>query len=87
MKHPVLLHPDAVKYLDSLSQKERRRIYQALKGLGEDPYTGRSGCDIKRLRGKHKTAYRLRVGDHRLLYVVVEGEVLVEEAFRREKGY
>ncbi|RLG01367.1 type II toxin-antitoxin system RelE/ParE family toxin, partial [Thermococci archaeon] len=31
--------------------------------------------------------YRLRVGNHRFLYVIKENDLLIEEAFRREKGY
>jgi mRNA-degrading endonuclease RelE of RelBE toxin-antitoxin system len=87
MKHTVLLHPDAVKYLDSLTEKERARCYGGLKCLEEDPYTPRPKCDVRKLRGERKTAYRLRVGDHRFTYVVKEDHVYVEEAFRRGRGY
>ncbi len=86
MSHPVYLHPDVEKYLDSLSDTERRRCFGKLKQLAEDPFTPRSGCDIKRMIGK-APFYRLRVGNHRFLYILEGQEVLVEEAFRRGKGY
>ena len=86
MSYSVFIHPDVEKYLDSLSQNERKRCYTILKKLVEDPYKIRSGCDIKKIRGK-KLYYRLRVGDSRFLYVVKGNEVLVEEAFKRGKGY
>ena len=54
--------------------------------LSEDPYKSRSGCDIKKMAGK-EIYYRLPVGNHSFLYVVQKKEVLVEEAFKREKGY
>jgi len=87
MNYSVFLHPDVIKYLDFLEDRERRGCYDSLKRSEEDPYTHRSGCDIKKLVGKKKTAYRLRIGDHRFLYVIKNKEVFVEEAFRRGGGY
>jgi len=86
MSYSVFLHPDVEKYLDSLSESEKKRCYNTLKKLSEDPYKPRSGCDIKKMTGR-EPFYRLRVGNHRFLYVIKEQEVLVEEAFKREKGY
>jgi len=86
MNYVVLLHPNVVKYLDRLSENERKRCYISLKELSNDPYSPRPGCDIKKMSGK-KGFYRLRAGSHRFLYVTKENEVLVEEGFKREKGY
>ena len=86
MTYQILLHPDVIKYLDSISEKSRKKCYQILKKLSDDPFKSRSGCDIKKMSGK-KIYYRLRVGDHRFLYVVHNKSVLVEEGFKREKGY
>ena len=86
MSHEVLLHPDVERYLDSLSKTERKRCYNGLKKLMDDPLKSRSGCDIRKMIGR-KPHYRLRVGDHRFLYVIQEDEGLVEEAFRRGKEY
>ncbi len=87
MNYQILLHPDVIGYLDSLEDGERRRCYSSLKKLEENPLLPRSGSDIKKLTGKRKIAYRLRVGDHRFLYVIKERNVFVEEAFRRKRGY
>ncbi len=86
MSYSVFLHPDVRKYLDSLPESERKRCYQTLKRLSKGPFKPRSGCDIKKIAGK-EPFYRLRVGNHRFLYVVKDREVLVEEAFKRERGY
>ena len=48
--------------------------------------TDLEGDVILKLSGK-KDSYRLRAGSHRFLYVIRENEVLVEEGFKREKGY
>ncbi|MFQ6127385.1 MAG: type II toxin-antitoxin system RelE/ParE family toxin [Thermoplasmata archaeon] len=86
MSYSVFLHPDVEKYLDSLPKGERKRCYESLKRLSDDPYKTRSGCDIKKMRGK-KPFYRLRLGNNRFLYVIKDDQVLVEEAFRRRRGY
>jgi mRNA interferase RelE/StbE len=86
MRYSVLLHPDVEKYLDALSKRERRRCYNGLKKLADDPHKARSGCDIRRMRGR-RTFYRLRVGNNRFLYIIKDNEVLVEEAFRRGREY
>jgi len=86
MNYSIFLHPDVEEYLDSLSQSERKRCFTSLKKLADDPHKTRSGCDIKKMRGK-KSYYRLRIGNHRFLYVIIDNEVLVEEAFKRGKEY
>ncbi len=86
MSYSIFLHPDVEKYLDSLSDNQKKNCYDGLRKLSTDPFKPRSGCDIKKMSGS-KTFYRLRVGNHRFLYVVKDNEILVEEAFKREKGY
>lgn len=86
MSYSVFLHPDVEKYLDSLSGNQKKNCYDRLKKLSTDPFKPKPNCDIKKISGK-KVFYRLRVGSHRFLYVVKDHEILVEEAFKREKGY
>ena len=86
MSYSVFLHPDVETYLDSLSKSERYRCYTILKKLADDPYKTRSGCDFKKMKGK-KPYYRLRIGNNRFLYVIINNEALVEEAFKRGKDY
>lgn len=83
----VLIHPDVAKFLDKLSEEDRRRCVKALRKLKEDPFTPRPSADIKKLKGRDKTMYRLKVGDFRFEYFVEENTVYVVEAFRRGRGY
>jgi len=55
--------------------------------LKNDPFTPRPRTDIKKLGGRNKTMYRLRVGDYRFEYFVDGKTVYVVEGFRRERGY
>ena len=72
MKYRVLLAPEAAEDLRRLRAYDRARLRDELKKLGGEPTTvGRSR--IKRLRGMRKPQYRLRLGDVRVFYDVVEG--------------
>ena len=64
----IRVHPRVKKYLDESGEKDR--LKQGLAGLGEDPFTSRSGLDIKKLKGKTHDVYRLRIGEHRFEYFV-----------------
>ena len=83
----VLLHPDVVKFLDNLTKKEQEKCAEALRMLKEDPFTPRPKADIKKLKGRDKIMYRLRIGDYRFEYFVEEKTIYVVEGFRRGRGY
>jgi mRNA-degrading endonuclease RelE of RelBE toxin-antitoxin system len=81
----VQVHPRVKKYLDESGEKDR--LKQGLARLGDDPFTSRSGLDIKKLKGRTHEVYRLRIGEHRFEYFVEDGIVWVQNSFRRERGY
>ena len=87
-KFNVLLSKTAVKQLKLLQKKVRYAIRKTLAGLAEDPFTSRSGCDIKKLHGsKDPVFYRLRVGEYRVIYTVIQKDVKVTEILHRKKAY
>jgi mRNA interferase RelE/StbE len=85
--YSVLVSRTFQKQFHGLDSAMKDRIRSALALLGEDPYTPRSGADIKALVHTLPKKYRLRVGDYRVIYAVGEETVKVIEVFRREKGY
>lgn len=89
MTREVLLHPSVVDTLEDLPAASRERIEDALARLGEDPFTARSGADVRKLTGTQgrEDLWRLRVGDWRAVYAVEGDEVLVTDLFRRGEGY
>jgi mRNA interferase RelE/StbE len=89
MTFEVRLHPVAVKFLRSLEAKKRDKIKDSLSMLGEGPYTGRPGADIKKLKGTkgRQDLYRLRIGSYRVIYSVEGNIVWVADIFIRGKGY
>lgn len=83
----VRLHPDVRKYLDKLEESDTERCENSLKKLADEPYQSRPKCDIKKLKGKDKEIYRLRIGDHRFEYFIEDNKTWIVEAFRRGRGY
>ena len=59
----VVLEKKAAKYLERLNEPVKSTIIKALRNLAKEPPLG----DIKKLQGQ-ETAYRLRIGDYRILY-------------------
>jgi mRNA interferase RelE/StbE len=64
----------AVKQLTALPQPAALTILRALTPLGDDPR--RPDANIKRLSG-YDDRYRLRVGDYRVLYEVMDGQLII----------
>jgi mRNA interferase RelE/StbE len=79
----VFLSRKARKTLDNYPVSVRRRIEEKIAELLKTPYP--EGC--RKLRGA-PNAYRLRVGEYRILYAIVsEKETLVFKIARRETVY
>ena len=77
MKYEILLAPQAIEDLNSLEAPVRSGIREALKlHLLHEP-TKLSKSRIKRLRGLEWPQYRLRVGEIRVFYDVVDDQVEV----------
>jgi len=74
-----MLSPGAVRAFEKLAPDERARIQQALDRLALDAATpGRvGGKAVKSIQGARDSFHRLRVGDHRVMYDVVEGDRVI----------
>ena len=87
-KFSVLLSQTAVSQLSLLNSKQKKRIKDALLNLEENPFRKRSGVDIKKLvTPDEPPLFRLRIGDYRAIYFVLENEIRVTEIIHRSKGY
>ena len=75
MPYEILLAPEAVEDLKLLRAYDRAQVKDALeKHLRHQP-TRTSRSRIKRLRGFSRPQYRLRVGELRVFYDVIESLV------------
>ena len=88
IRFKILLSKTAASQLGKLENETRERIKTCLKNLEVDPFLRRSGADIKRLFTiEEPPLYRLRVGDYRVIYFVVNDDVKITEIIHRSKGY
>jgi mRNA interferase RelE/StbE len=71
MSYRIHIKRPAEKELDSLSTQLRSRIISRLLTLEINPRP----VGVKKLQGEE--AYRLRVGDYRVLYTIDDAEMLV----------
>ena len=79
--YDLRIKPSAVKELEALQAKHRRRIVSKIQNLAGDPRP--PGCE--KLSGQDR--YRLRQGDFRILYEVDESHpsvTVVKIGHRRE---
>jgi len=80
----IELSPAALKFLEKLSKDHRQiadRVVRAIDSLKTEPFRG------KRLLGGLANFRSLRVGEYRVIYLVIEKRVLVQVvkiAHRRE---
>lgn len=67
----LVIRRSAGKEIEALPPKDRRRVVKKIQGLATSPRP--AGCE--RLSGEEK--YRLRQGDYRILYEIVDRELIV----------
>lgn len=67
----VLLRRSAAKEIEGLPSKDRQRVVAKIALLAENPRP--PGCE--KLSGAEK--YRIRQGDHRIVYEIVDRELIV----------
>ena len=72
MSYRVVLHRAAVAEIRKLPSQVKNRVKSAIDGLADEPVP--SGAI--RLKGR-PNAYRLRIGDHRILYEVHATELVI----------
>ncbi|GHV18413.1 hypothetical protein FACS18949_14310 [Clostridia bacterium] len=77
----VVLLPKAIKALGRMNEPYSGRIRTALAKLRSEPPIG----DIKSLTSKN--GYRLRVGDYRVMFGIVNEEIVITDITTRGHAY
>ena len=86
MTFAVEFKKSAEKEFSRLPKAVMRRFADAIEQVSEDPVRARPGADIKRLHGA-KSTWRLRVGDFRGIYEVMDGRIVFTRFAHRSKVY
>jgi mRNA interferase RelE/StbE len=87
MSYEIRLHPKAASFLNRCNQATKEQLKSKIRVLENHPKLKRSGADIKKIRDANPEAYRLRIGDYRVIYVIEESTVWITEIMHRQKGY
>ncbi len=71
MRYSIELVPSAAKAFAKLPLASRNRVQVAIDGLAANPFP----AGAKKLHGE--AAYRIRVGDYRIIYEVQHGRLTI----------
>ncbi len=74
MKYAFRWRERAVRQLRAIPQPAALTILRALTPLGDDPR--HPDANVKKLIG-YEDRYRLRVGDYRVIYEVIDGQLII----------
>ena len=74
----VLVEENAMKFLDSLDKRRAENIKENLRFLKESPYPWQGSGDKKEIKGSTKSAFRMRIGDYRVFYIVEKEKNMVK---------
>jgi mRNA interferase RelE/StbE len=75
----VLIKRSAAREIEAVPLKDRRRIVARIEGLAKKPRP--VGCE--KLSGEEK--YRIRQGDYRILYEIVDTDLIVTAGQSKRK--
>lgn len=86
MRYSIRIKGSAERELARIEKSQRRRIIAVIDRLADQPFAGSP------LKGGLRGLRRIRVGDYRVLYEVLDGELIVlvvrvahrREAYRRQ---
>ncbi|MDE2981385.1 MAG: type II toxin-antitoxin system mRNA interferase toxin, RelE/StbE family [Gemmatimonadota bacterium] len=83
MSYSIRIKRSAAKELARIPRADRARIVRAIDGLGDQPLTGTA------LKGELRGLRRIRVRRYRVLYEVLDGElvILVVRVRSRDEAY
>lgn len=73
-KYKITFSNDAEKTLGKLDRPMINRIFQAIEQLSNDPY---NSPNTKKMKGKEDQVYRLRVGNFRIIYEIINDKLIV----------
>lgn len=83
MTYSIRIKRSAARELARVPRKDRVRVVRAIDGLADDPHSGSA------LKGELRGLRRIRIGRCRVVYEVLDGElvVLVVRAAHRREAY
>ena len=72
---------EAIKNLEKLDRSISKRIFKTIESMALDPFSK----DIKKLKGS--IDFRLRVGDYRVIFSIIENTITILKIGHRQNIY
>ena len=82
MSYRIRLDASVDRKLEKLPLNDKQAIVRRIARLAEDPY-----FQARKVRGSREGGFRVRQGDFRIVYKVVDQEVIVYDLDPRDKIY
>ena len=85
MPYRIEIQDRAIKSIKKISEPQKSLIKKKIEFLKN--FT-KNMHNIKALQGEYKGLYRLRIGDHRVLFDVIDKTtIIIVDVFARKEGY
>jgi mRNA interferase RelE/StbE len=84
MTYRIQIQECAVKSLKKIHEPNKTYIKEGIERLKDFSQTMKN---IKPLQGEYKGLYRLRVGDYRIVFDVLDTNIIILDIFIRQRGY
>lgn len=73
--YKIIPHKKVIKFINSRNPKDKQKIKEKFELLQNNPYPSNYNIDVKKMQ--NADGFRLRVGNYRFLYDVVEDELVI----------
>jgi len=73
--YKIVPHKRVIKFINSRTSKDKKRIKEKFELLQQNPYPSNFKLDSKKLQNRN--GFRLRVGNYRFIYDVVDEELII----------
>ena len=73
--YKLIPHKRVIKFISTRNPKDKQKIKDKFKQLQQNPYPSNTDTDSKKLQNKN--GFRLRIGDYRFIYDVVDEELVI----------
>ena len=84
MAYCIQILERAVRSLQKIPEPYKSQIKGSIDRLEQFSQTMKN---IRAMQGEYKGLYRLRVGDYRVLFDVVDANIIILDIFTRQTGY
>jgi len=73
--YKIIPHKRVIKFINSRTPKDKQKIKEKFQQLQQNPYPSNTEIDSKKMQNKN--GFRLRIGNYRFIYDIVDEELVI----------